>query len=365
MRPDNTQSSGSLVPGADRSGYIPILDGWRAVAISLVVAFHALLNADISPNSSAAYIAKVTSKCGPFGVLIFFAISGYLITGRIVAESLRTSHFSLKSFYYKRALRILPLSYLYLLTILLLYFAKVIHLTSGDWGAPFFISNYTPSRSWFTAHFWSLSIEEHFYLLWPPVIFFMGWRRAVWPGIATIVLVGIWRPSYLAHVSNPASQLLHTDLRLDFLLVSAVLAISVVRWPWLRSILRASGSTLGFAIVGSALILVSLPSTSFLVSRSIQALLLGVLVCGTSLGGSTLIRILLTNRVALWLGQISYSVYIIQQLFFAPASRNILNRPWMEAAKIPVILLASAASYRYIEKPMMNYARNNLRRAAP
>ncbi len=362
MRPDNTQALGSLVPGADRSGYIPVLDGWRAVAISLVVAFHALLNADLSPNSPALRIAGITAKCGPFGVLIFFAISGYLITGRIVAESLRSGRFSLKSFYYKRAFRILPLSYLYLLTILLLYLARVVHLTSGDWGAPFFISNYTPSPSWFTAHFWSLSIEEHFYLLWPPVIFFMGWRRAVWPGIAAIVLVGIWRPYYLARVSNPASQLLHTDLRLDFLLISAVFAISVVRWPWFRSCLHAAGSTAGFLIVSAALLFIS--STSFLVSRSIQAILLGVLVCGTSLGASALIRVVLTNRFVLWLGQISYSVYIIQQLFFAPSSWSFLNRPWVEAAKVPLILLAAGTSYRYVEKPMMNYARRKARRSA-
>lgn len=168
MHPDRIDGSAQLVPGANKSGYIAALDGWRGIAISLVLVYHSLLHANLSGYPKLTRLAGLLDHLGPFGVLIFFMISGYLITGRLIADHKKTGRLSLRQFYYKRVFRILPLAYLYLLVIGLAGAFHLISLKKGDWASVVFLTNYFTDRSWYTGHFWSLSIEEHFYLLWPP-----------------------------------------------------------------------------------------------------------------------------------------------------------------------------------------------------
>jgi peptidoglycan/LPS O-acetylase OafA/YrhL len=359
MRPDTIHASGQLVPGANQSGYIPILDGWRAVAIGLVLVYHSLLHADLAGYPYLIRLAAILDHLGPFGVLIFFTISGYLITGRLIADHKKTGRFNLGEFYYKRAFRILPLSYFYLLTIALLGVFHIIALTKSDWAASIFCANYVRGRSWYTDHFWSLSVEEHFYLMWPTAIALANWRRAFWIGVTAILAVAIWRPWMLHHAVDKPSVLQRTDMRLDFLMVGSVVAIAVSEWPIIVRFLEKAGSVLGSlcVCVGLGLTLAPWPFDT----RTLQALMLAALVCGTALSRSALVRRILANRVALFIGQISYSIYILQQPFFARSSSPFLNSPIVEFCKVLLVVGLASLSYTFLERPFIRFARQRIR----
>src|SRR5207248_5891757 len=105
----------------------------------------------------------------------FFAISGYLICTRLLVEEETTGSISLRSFYIRRVFRILPPAYVYLAVVAGLSAAGMIAAAWTDIAsAALFYSNYIEPRSWFTGHFWSLAMEEHFYLLWPPLLLLLG-----------------------------------------------------------------------------------------------------------------------------------------------------------------------------------------------
>jgi peptidoglycan/LPS O-acetylase OafA/YrhL len=88
-------------------------------------------------------------------------------------------------------------------------------LRSGELAsAAFFYSNYWADRSWYTAHFWSLSMEEHFYLLWPVLLVCLGMRRALLAAGVLIAMTALWRPWSLAHIQLPYPALQRTDMRL-------------------------------------------------------------------------------------------------------------------------------------------------------
>ncbi len=130
-----------------------------------------------APTRSARAIGYLAGHLGALGVAVFFAISGYLITTLLLEDQ------NLRGFYIRRAFRILPAAYLYLIVVSIAEPLRHGELAS----AAFFYSNYWPDRSWYTAHFWSLSAEEHFYLLWP-------------------VLAGVPRREASAHSRRPAHR---------------------------------------------------------------------------------------------------------------------------------------------------------------
>lgn len=356
MKPENIHTGEELIPGADRSGYIPVLDGWRAVAILLVLAYHALVHADMAGHPLLFRIFKIIDHLGPFGVLIFFAISGYLITGRLIARFKKAGKWDLGEFYFKRAFRILPLVYGYLAIVALLGLAHLATLSWGDAGALVFITNYLPQRSWLTGHFWSLSVEEHFYLFWPCSLALLGWKRGFWFGLLVCIAVGIWRPYAVLH---GATNFYHTDMRVDYLLFAGMAAIGVACWPSFRKALAGAGSLWGVLLCMAVIGATTLPWRYD--ARSIQAIALAVLVSSTALNPSRSIRAILGNRLFLFIGQISYSLYVLQQMFFTSSSLAFWNLPWVELLKLPVVFLLAYLSYTYWEKPLIQYARKRIK----
>jgi peptidoglycan/LPS O-acetylase OafA/YrhL len=349
-------------PLLDGSRYIPVLDGWRAVAILCVLLFHALYNSDLTGHTRLQALSAASGKLGAMGVLIFFCISGYLITLRLVADSQKGHNFSLRRFYVKRAFRILPPLIVFLLTLVALHLAGLIQLSRGDWAAPFFLSNYI-NGSWYTSHFWSLSVEEHFYLLWPGCILLLGWRRAMWVGVAIIAAVAVWRPLHLHGVTDQAAQaraLQHTDMRLDYIMMGCVVALAMLFYPRLQLAFRWFGSTAGILLLLIALALTT--RAGHIDLRSVQAAILTLMVCGSAMTENRLLGLLLANPAMLWLGRISYSVYIWQQLFFTEATPAWLRSPAALPLKLGAILAASCLSYFLVEKPCIGFGRGLLRR---
>src|SRR5215218_6546752 len=145
---------------------IPTLDGWRAIAISMVLWCH------VSKSELAAY--------GGLGVDIFFGLSGLLITTLLLEEARSTGSMQLGQFYIRRAFRILPAYLLFLVGYTL------IRGWRSAWEAIsclLFFRNYASDAVTDTGslHLWSLAVEEHFYLIWPGLLVWMGVKRAkVW-----------------------------------------------------------------------------------------------------------------------------------------------------------------------------------------
>ncbi len=346
---------------------IPTLDGWRAVAIAAVILSHGILlhGAAARPTRAIGYIA---GHLGGLGVALFFAISGFLITTLLLEEHDKWGRISLRGFYVRRVFRILPAAYLYLIVL-------AIAAGSGWLGEPlrrgevasaaFFYSNYWPGRSWYTAHFWSLSMEEHFYLLWPALLVGLGVRRALAASGILLAAVALWRPWSLLHMHHPYPALQRTDIRFDAFLYAAALAI-VLYGPYgvpLLRVLTAAwfriGSVLAVVSGWAWMLVLSAPATGTLIE---SALLPAILISVIYWPRSRLFRVLESAPLR-WIGRISYGLYLWQQLFFAPSSVVTLSA----AAKVflPRLALtftAAIASYYLLERPLLRYGHTVSRR---
>ena len=155
------------------SGRVPSLDGLRAVAIGLVLISHAV------PRSQGSNWDRWIGQLGGVGVDVFFVISGFLITLLLLRELDRTGGVDLNAFYWRRALRILPAYWIFLTCMGALVVSGYERVPASDFAAAFgYVMNFTPVHGGrrLLEHSWSLSVEEHFYLVWP-WIFAMAGRR--------------------------------------------------------------------------------------------------------------------------------------------------------------------------------------------
>ena len=325
---------------------IPALDGLRAVAIAAVMMSHGFLSYGLrvpgAPSPLLRAIGYIAGHLGGLGVALFFAISGYLITTMLLEDQ------NLRGFYIRRAFRILPPAYLYLIVVAIAEPLRRGELSS----AAFFYSNYWAERSWYTAHFWSLSMEEHFYLLWPVWLVCLGVRRALIAASVLIAITALWRPWSLSHTQLPYPALQRTDIRLDAFLFAGILAI-FIRGPYRAPLLRVLTST-WFRVLGSLTLLAawtwelsgSAPATGTLVE---SALLPAILVSVIHWPRSRVFRVLESTPLR-WVGRISYGLYLWQQLFLAPPAEAFLPR-------VALTFAAAAASYYLMERPLLRYAR--------
>ncbi|MHB8208821.1 acyltransferase family protein, partial [Mucilaginibacter sp.] len=143
--------------------YIPSLDGFRAFSIILVIISH------LSFNFQNSVLFKL--ELGGFGVSIFFVISGFLITLLLLKEKSKYGKISLSNFYVRRFLRILPVAYLFILVLILLNNFLSLHISYEYFIPPiFFVKNFFPITFWSVDHYWSLSVEEQFYLIFPFIL---------------------------------------------------------------------------------------------------------------------------------------------------------------------------------------------------
>lgn len=335
--------------------YIPTLDGWRAIAIGLVVLGHSFMH------------SRITEHLGPLGVGVFFGISGYLICTKLLVERERTQDISLVEFYHRRAFRILPALVCYLgiiglLSIWSLAEAKGIDIASGL----FLFANYLPNKHWDVTHFWSLSMEEHFYLIWPMLLAFLGNKRARNTALVCIAIICVWRAWAAEHFILPGiTTLQRTDMRLDAFFAPCFYAILLRREVW-RDRARRWLSPLACLLLlsGLALLRVS-PEVGPVfgsVRQLIQACVLPLVIISTVLRPTTLFARILELQPIRWVGRISYSIYLWQMPFFGRHGWLALHTRFLPF-KILAILGVSALSYYAIERPMIKLARRNKRTA--
>ncbi len=166
--------------------YVPSLNGLRAISIFIVFFHHLNAAGTFGAFHAPSFLSFLFD--GNFGVNVFFVISGFLITTLLIAEEQKNGTISLKNFYIRRIFRIFPAYYFVLFVYFLLQGASVLYFTRESWLSSIFYYKYLVRGDAETGHFWSLSVEEHFYLVWP-LIFFLFRRSRAWFAAGIIGLV--------------------------------------------------------------------------------------------------------------------------------------------------------------------------------
>jgi peptidoglycan/LPS O-acetylase OafA/YrhL len=341
--------------GTEDPGYLPTLDGWRAVAITLVLIDHAF-NSTVCAAGSYRWCNRF--MVGQTGVNLFFGISGFLICTRLLQEFERTRTISLRGFYVRRTFRILPAALAYLAVITGLALARQIAVSPTELTASLlFYRNYVgPEAGFYTTHFWSLSMEEQFYLVWPTVLLVLVALPRRWAVACTVTLaagVAVWRQAAVMHDLTVYGQLtrgffLRTHVRADGLLLGAALALALrPRSRWLERVPL-------WAWCGLAGLYVMVVAHFGLRPTIWESALVPLLIAWTAAHPSALPARILEWPAIRWLGRLSYGIYIWQQFFFPPADIAAPLR-WLQEwpLALPAALLCAAASFYLLERPLI------------
>ena len=231
-----TQNPAVEVAGPSRR-HVPALDGVRGVAILLVLVSHLMLFNDHTGSWFGDSLSALRGL-GWAGVDLFFVLSGFLITG-ILFDTLQDPHY-FRSFYMRRFLRIFPLYYGYLFFLMILgHYGPGMHFAWN--GRQYVLLTYLQNTGiWFPVidfhpgdwadlnHFWSLAVEEQFYLFWPLLVFLVrGRRRLIALALALSGIALLLRIAMYLHGSSPLLIFMLTPCRMDTLLLGGVVALVV------------------------------------------------------------------------------------------------------------------------------------------
>jgi peptidoglycan/LPS O-acetylase OafA/YrhL len=327
--------------------YIPTLNGWRAIAVSLVIAAHSSIMLQNSGTWIGAKAAVMFSHAG-IGVDIFFSISGFLICTLLLNEKNQTGSIGLTSFYIRRTFRILPPLFAYLATLTAFRLSGLIPtIESGEiLTSALFVRNYFPAGSWYTGHFWTLAIEEHFYLFVPIVLSVLSWKAGLRFAIAVVVCCALIR--WAEFVYSPGMKVeFRTEARIDAIMYGAIGAFLVY-----HSRSAVERHLTGFRAIGIlfALVLGCYFFPAMPVRRTLMAMAMPIPIIFTVLHAETTLAKILELRPLQWIGRLSYSLYIWQMMFLVPYDRPLGIFQSFPIAFICAIVCA-AGSYYLIERP--------------
>ena len=307
-------------------GHFPELDGIRGIAIFAVMALHFIASQIAVAQNGIERLAVAITGYGMWGVDLFFVLSGYLITGLLADSRGSKKYFS--SFYIRRTLRIFPLYYgvIFVLVVLIPrgmledFAPEALQIRSVQpWLWTYLTNVYIAKEGSFAipyvSHFWTLAIEEHFYLLWPLIIRLASRRAAIFVAIA-LSLVALSSRIVLAFTTdNEMWAQVFTLCRLDSLCVGSAFALWV-RGPEGWAVLRRAVKGLPF-IVGAMLVLMIYPTHGVWqpVELAIKEFLLAslfALFVSTSVwpSGWQPMRAALRWKPLMLLGKYSYGMYI-------------------------------------------------------
>jgi peptidoglycan/LPS O-acetylase OafA/YrhL len=319
-----------------RGVQVPVLDGIRGVAVLMVVLYH--VNR-VTPrgDSAASWVFRHVCRNGWGGVELFFVLSGFLITGGL-ADGMGSKHY-FGTFYARRTLRIFPLYYA-----ALLLFLVVLPELSGSfehvavqrqlwlWGYGLNVA-VALTHGWDTVpryfdHFWSLAVEEQFYLVWPAVLFVL--RRHARRVCMVMIVLGLGLRTALLLASQSSAAFALMPSRIDLFAVGGLLAL------WLRApernaelLVQRARRTLAVAALGIAAIGCSVERFD---ARSPTVLSLGVSLLGLCYG--SLLLLALAAPACSWLcrslsgsllgsvGRYSYAIYLLHYPIVEVAGRR-------------------------------------------
>ena len=355
-----------------KSGYLPGFDGWRALAILAVIMAHDK-RWHLFGHTNANF-----RGFGGYGVYLFFAISGILICWRILEDEAALGAFHLRAFYIRRLFRIQPAAWAYLACIALLIGLGIVHERWHFWlGAFFLYQNFTwhgdqmhrmLQGGWFTGHFWTLAVEEHFYILLSLLLFFCKRRRIA---VLSVILLGFMAWQHWARHHHYFS-LDHSERRtywaLPYLLAPALCAM-LLRIPAVyRAAVRLLQPWVAFSLTALLVCLNQIETAgprsvlhwnTLMQSEEVLLFCFSLWVISTMLHPLAWTTRLLETHPLRYLGRLSYSIYLWHLLFFSVTEPDphITWRPLVLAGQQPWRYLAALTmamlSYHLLEKPMI------------
>jgi peptidoglycan/LPS O-acetylase OafA/YrhL len=374
---------------ANRDHY-PALDGLRGIAILLVMVFH--FGWAKPAVGIAAKLLVTFTNFGWTGVDLFFVLSGFLITG-ILIDSKGDPHY-FRNFYGRRVLRIFPLYYgVLVLTLLVLphvvsYDApgmqRVLHAQGWLWAYSANISVALNHGVWIwnpawlrLGMLWSLAVEEHFYFVWPLLVFVVSRGALLRTSLAMVLLAPLVRGVALRAGVHPETVYCLTPFRADDLAMGGLLAV-VFRSPTLLARVRR---WIPWALLGSGAILVALTlRRRFLqhIDPLVEIVGFAALACGygavllaavTGSASSRLTRVLSHPRL-MFFGKYSYGAYLLHELlrpafmrFFPVETLEVWTHSEVLGFVLHAVLgtvitfAAAVVSFRFYEKPFLRLKR--------
>lgn len=293
---------------------------------------HNATDLTLPPASGVFYLLTLLAHPGWIGVQLFFALSGFLITGGLLDTRGSVHYF--RDFYVKRALRILPLYYavLFALLVVLPWLGSSIN-SDGQASLWLFTLNWTHSAPYGFVHFWSLAVEEQFYLLWPLVVWRLVPSRllavCIWISVGSLLL----RCLLVAGGADWWTLYSNTACRMDALALGSAGAC-LARMPLLRERLQAR--TTGMLLAALALFLAAIPLTHLYdrhrwtgetFGYSVLALTSALFVTAVALlAARTRLGSVLASQPLRSVGKYSYAMYVFHGLL-----HKLVGEPWLVA----------------------------------
>lgn len=327
--------------------HMPALDGLRGIAVLLVIFDHMCASMQLEFGIYNKFMSL--AHFGWSGVDLFFVLSGFLITGILYDAKPGPDYF--KNFYARRALRIFPLYYLTLIAFIALFpVLQNLHLASRENPAWLFVylTNFVMAFKGDHSfgvldHFWSLAVEEHFYFIWPAIVFFFRRRTVMAIAVAAMVIALVCRIAAQGFPeANYLAVYVATPMRMDALAAGALIALAVRGPGGINALVKPA-----FAIGSAAL----LAFVALAVTRHTKdALDPGMSTVGYSLVwmvyGSVLVLALkwrplnsvMNLGVLRWFGKYSYGMYVWHPIVFI----ILLHSEFVRALRGPATPLAIA-----------------------
>lgn len=348
--------------------YITGLDGIRAIAVIMVLAYHLKL---------------ALFKSGFLGVTVFFVLSGYLITGILISEVEEEGTIDLKNFWLRRIRRLVPA--VMSMAVVIIFVSAVVNRVIFTKGCKDFLASVLGFNNWWQifnkvsyfeaagvpspfTHCWSLAIETQFYLIYPLILLGIyklaksrGEGRAkrglLFAGVTLLLaLISIILMIVLFDPQQDASRVYYgTDTRAFSLLFGALLAIL---WEYRMVPRRLSASvnmvlgSVSFAVLLVMTIAINGSSNFWYRGGQFFGTILTVLMVYAVSGRKTWLSRFLSNPVLKWIGDRSYSIYLWHYPIILLISKGIKASWWITLIEIVLSVVLAELSYRFIETPI-------------
>lgn len=348
--------------------YITGLDGIRAIAVIMVLAYHLKL---------------ALFKSGFLGVTVFFVLSGYLITGILISEVEEEGTIDLKNFWLRRIRRLVPA--VMSMAVVIIFVSAVVNRIIFTKGCKDFLASVLGFNNWWQifnkvsyfeaagvpspfTHCWSLAIETQFYLIYPLILLGIyklvksreegrAKRGLLFAGVTLLLaLISVILMIVLFDPQQDASRVYYgTDTRAFSLLFGALLAIL---WEYQMVPRKLSASvnmvlgSVSFAVLLVMTIAINGSSNFWYRGGQFVGTILTVLVIYTVSGRKTWLSRFLSNPVLKWIGDRSYSIYLWHYPIILLISKGIKASWWITLIEIVLSVVLAELSYRFIETPI-------------
>lgn len=340
--------------------YIKEIDGLRALAVIMVLAYH---------------LKMPFAKSGLLGVTVFFVISGYLITGILINEIEESGGVDLKNFWLRRIRRLLPA--VLSMAVVMIFVSAVVNRVVFTKGCNDLLSAVFGYNNWWQifrkvsyfenagapspfTHCWSLAIETQFYLIYPILLILLSKARnrgkvfaavtAVLAMISVVLMGVLYSPD-----GDPSRVYYGTDTRAFSLLIGALAAIQkeyhIIKVKLRGKLWAVIGSISVLILIGMMMLISSYSSFLYYGGQAIVSVLVAFVVYAVTVSRS-LLNIILGSSILKWVGDRSYSIYLWHYPIIVLMSGGKRAAWWIVILEVVLSVGFAELSYRFIETPV-------------